>query len=1289
MKPFCENIYYPFEPDQAQSSTSFLTYPWEPHSTHLGMAHSNRGVAFKFRTRHETVDWRRIGAIDVDKVVNELNFETLQDNLINITFCNLENETCPGCHKSMDPLFLKLFRLAQLTIEYLLHSQEYLTSNIQALDKTVQVTLSEAEGVKIKMAKQEEELKTLKVECKHRKRIIAMQQMMICSGANSSYKCHHCNKAFINHTYLQNHIERRHPDEVICGKPQLDSSEILQREINQLKEELANSSKVLNHSNASHLERIMLENEQRKTIEEEFICKFDVWKTEEKDKQEFEMEKVKWMFMKEIKELNAKNRLLEKELQQIKQEKQFRKSGLGVLQESLPNTKEHKSTCPLDIETVKELLKTKEDKWENKIQLLCQAHDKEKNQLLSQIEKLRLSVTEGQRTSNDLYKKRLDDLDHRLLEQNEFIRTKREQIKEMSIKPTASIRKKSEQGLLYKDNLLFVPPKARNLVLRSVHDHPLAGHGVTKPAGLLKLLRIPDQPWKEIAVDFIVDLPTSHQDKTIMIVVDRLSKMAHCPFPVTALVGPVAVHLELPPSWCVHPTFHVSLLMKWYPDTRERNHHNPPPPLPVVVDGTEEYEIEEILDSRILIGRLEYLVDWRGYCPKECSWVPVSNIHAPAKIGAFHRRHPSRPAPEHARMCWLPGAKSYFSHGSSERPFRFSTPASFRRKSVTVVTEGGLSHQISIATIHISGVNNKISYKKVLTEDYSPLSSGYRFQLLVPYEVSPYQTVQNLENKNRIRLWSLVKIVPWDLNLVLQEIEPLQSVSLHFVSLKVASLIASPLPEELGQQGSASFQKLHFQWIMETINTAYMAEKKIPPSGIRAHSTRAVSTSWAEKGLISLDLIYLDIGVVSTNNQNFINALKRNPSLSKELRPVLKQVLSEKLEYLGVKQGARCIPHKHLKRILHDVEFSREVKEKRIPKFRHIRETLERHVNRKTMQRISSPSFRPVSTTQLFSEYDCKICVTVSSLLLYPDECKLCTTVSSLLLYPDECKLCTTVSSLLLYPDECKLCTTVSSLLLYPDECKICATVFSLMLFPNKCKLCYRCLFLMFPTWDHLSPGPDEPLGSTFGAKLVLDETLLLHVFPSYRTTPFSSDDYSREVPMQCYKYTAPSKSKSSFNRKSSTRYGANNSYLVGSLLEAVQPETIHKQTVKMRAPVRPTLVRERTEQMKQKVLSHPSENKPVGCIDVAQPFVKKHPVTELRAADFDDNEFDSTSFDEKAYEVPRPVHKRQDIPLSKKGNPTVKTAFGSTKDMREADASSTFPSSLVTVSDFSDSSEA
>ena len=61
----------------------------------------------------------------------------------------------------------------------------------------------------------------------------------------------------------------------------------------------------------------------------------------------------------------------------------------------------------------------------------------------------------------------------------------------------------------------------------------------------------------------------------------------------------------------VHPVFHVSLLGTTANDPLSGQHIEPPPP--VIVDGEESWEVEEILDSRLHYRRGRYKVKWVGF----------------------------------------------------------------------------------------------------------------------------------------------------------------------------------------------------------------------------------------------------------------------------------------------------------------------------------------------------------------------------------------------------------------------------------------------------------------------------------------------------------------------------------------------------------------------------------------------------------------------------------------------------------------------------------------------------
>uniref|UniRef100_A0A2K5N042 Cilium assembly protein DZIP1 n=1 Tax=Cercocebus atys TaxID=9531 RepID=A0A2K5N042_CERAT len=426
--PFQKHVYYPLTsgpegPDVAVAAAAgAASMACAPPS-----AASGPQPFFQFRPRLESVDWRRLSAIDVDKVAGAVDVLTLQENIMNITFCKLEDEKCPHCQSGVDPVLLKLIRLAQFTIEYLLHSQEFLTSQLHTLEERLRLSHCEGEQSKKLLTKQEGEIKTLKEECKRRKKMISTQHLMIQAKANY-YQCHFCDKAFMDQAFLQSHIQRRHTEENSRFEYQKNAQiEKLRSEIVVLKEELQLTRSELEAAHHASAVRFSKEYEMQKTKEEDFLKLFDRWKEEEKEKLVDEMEKVKEMFMKEFKELTSKNSALEYQLSEIQKSNMQIKSNIGTLKDA-HEFKEDRSPYPQDFHNVMQLLDSQESKWTARVQAIHQEHKKEKGRLLSHIEKLRTSMIDDLNASNVFYKKRIEELGQRLQEQNELIITQRQQV---------------------------------------------------------------------------------------------------------------------------------------------------------------------------------------------------------------------------------------------------------------------------------------------------------------------------------------------------------------------------------------------------------------------------------------------------------------------------------------------------------------------------------------------------------------------------------------------------------------------------------------------------------------------------------------------------------------------------------------------------------------------------------------------------------------------------------------------------------------------------------------------
>ena len=127
----------------------------------------------------------------------------------------------------------------------------------------------------------------------------------------------------------------------------------------------------------------------------------------------------------------------------------------------------------------------------------------------------------------------------------------------------------------------------------------------------------------------------------------KLSHRKLGPFPVVNKVGNNAYHLQLPPSMSrLHPVFNIIKLSP-IPEDPIPGQHPLPPPLPEIIDGEEEWVMEEILDSKVINRKLRYLVKWEGYRIKHNSWEPQENVHALDLVTEFHRKHPG--APQHIR----------------------------------------------------------------------------------------------------------------------------------------------------------------------------------------------------------------------------------------------------------------------------------------------------------------------------------------------------------------------------------------------------------------------------------------------------------------------------------------------------------------------------------------------------------------------------------------------------------------------------------------------------------------
>jgi hypothetical protein len=118
------------------------------------------------------------------------------------------------------------------------------------------------------------------------------------------------------------------------------------------------------------------------------------------------------------------------------------------------------------------------------------------------------------------------------------------------------------------------------------------------------------------------------------------------PYTILEKVGSRAYTLDLPPSIQLHPVFHISLLEPAEPDSEPIPGHIQPPPLPVIIDNKDEWELEEVVDSCHHWGQLQYRVKWTGFHDQDKAWYPAMNFeNSQDTVQQFHMRYPQKPAP--------------------------------------------------------------------------------------------------------------------------------------------------------------------------------------------------------------------------------------------------------------------------------------------------------------------------------------------------------------------------------------------------------------------------------------------------------------------------------------------------------------------------------------------------------------------------------------------------------------------------------------------------------------------
>ena len=107
--------------------------------------------------------------------------------------------------------------------------------------------------------------------------------------------------------------------------------------------------------------------------------------------------------------------------------------------------------------------------------------------------------------------------------------------------------------------------------------------------------------------------------------------------------------MDLPASIKCHPAFHISLQQ---PATNNLLvGKKQPAPAPIFVDDHIEFQVEKIVDLKVVCKNLKYLVRWVGY--DELTWEPAELLWNSCElVHYFHRMYETKLKPNYLPQLW-------------------------------------------------------------------------------------------------------------------------------------------------------------------------------------------------------------------------------------------------------------------------------------------------------------------------------------------------------------------------------------------------------------------------------------------------------------------------------------------------------------------------------------------------------------------------------------------------------------------------------------------------------------
>jgi hypothetical protein len=110
--------------------------------------------------------------------------------------------------------------------------------------------------------------------------------------------------------------------------------------------------------------------------------------------------------------------------------------------------------------------------------------------------------------------------------------------------------------------------------------------------------------------------------------------------------------IDLPPSYKIYNVFHSDRLRKAAENALPGQLNENDPDANYEVDGNIEWEVDLILGSRIYRGKLQYMVEWKGWDPDNTWYDAESFKNSPTLLRLYHADNPDRDGPPARLQQW-------------------------------------------------------------------------------------------------------------------------------------------------------------------------------------------------------------------------------------------------------------------------------------------------------------------------------------------------------------------------------------------------------------------------------------------------------------------------------------------------------------------------------------------------------------------------------------------------------------------------------------------------------------